>query len=513
MINKRNNSVVEAGASGVVGYKGDDKLLLGIVLSVITFWLFAQTTLNVAPAMRADLGIDENWSNIAVSITALFSGIFIVVMGGLGDRIGRVRIALVGVVLNALGSLLIAASPSGTVAFLMTGRIIQGLSAACIMPSTLALLKAYYEGPARQRAVSFWSIGSWGGSGLCSLFGGAVASTIGWRWIFWMSIVISIISYLLMRSTPESKVEQTGERHNFDWSGLIAFMISMVSINVVIGQGSKLGWTSNLIIGLSVVFIIAVSVFFKIESSKSSAFVDFKLFKNSTYAGATLSNFLLNGAAGTLLVALTLVQKGAGLSSFEAGMLTIGYLIAILATIRVGEKLLQKWGPRKPMLLGCSITAVGILLTCFSFLYAWQYMIAAVIGFTLFGIGLGCYATPSTDAALSNVPQNQVGSAAGIYKMASSLGAAFGVAISAALFTGLSNGHVVYWSELFIGRTDNIEVRFAAAVALLFNVLMTLVAIAAIMKTVPKSTQKNDEPLSIAEKVANNLKSRVHSIN
>ena len=492
MTNKENNSVVKPGASVSVGYKGDDKLLLGIVLSVITFWLFAQTTLNVAPAMRADLGIDENWSNIAVSITALFSGIFIVVMGGLGDRIGCVKIALVGVVLNAIGSLLIAVSPSGTVAFLLVGRIIQGLSAACIMPSTLALLKAYYEGPARQRAVSFWSIGSWGGSGLCSLFGGAVASTIGWRWIFWMSIAISIISYLLMRSTPESNVEQTGERHNFDWSGLIAFMVSMVSINVVIGQGSKLGWTSNPIIALSAVFLIAVTVFFKIESTKANAFVDFKLFNNSTYAGATLSNFLLNGAAGTLLVALTLVQKGAGLSSFEAGLLTIGYLVAILATIRVGERLLQKWGPRKPMLLGCSITAVGILLTCLSFLYAWQYMIAAVIGFTLFGIGLGCYAKPSTDAALSTVPQYPVGSAAGIYKMASSLGAAFGVAISAALFTGLSSGHVVYWSELFIGRTDNVEVRFAAAVALLFNVLMTLIAIAAIIKTVPESSAKNE---------------------
>lgn len=149
MTNKINNSVVGSGVSGSVGYKGDDKLLLGIVLSVITFWLFAQTTLNVAPAMRTDLGIDENWSNIAVSITALFSGIFIVVMGGLGDRVGRVKIALVGVVLNAIGSFLIAASPTGTVAFLMVGRIIQGLSAACIMPSTLALLKAYYEGPAR----------------------------------------------------------------------------------------------------------------------------------------------------------------------------------------------------------------------------------------------------------------------------------------------------------------------------------------------------------------------------
>ena len=468
-------------------YKGHDKLLLGIVLSVVTFWLFAQTTLNVAPAMRADLGIDENWSNIAVSITALFSGIFIVVMGGIGDRIGRVKIALAGVVLNIIGSLLIAVSPTGTVSFLMLGRIIQGLSAACIMPSTLALVKAYYDGPARQRAVSFWSIGSWGGSGLCSLFGGAVASTIGWRWIFLMSIAISLVSYWLIRSTPESKVEETGKRQAFDWSGLFTFMVAMVALNIVIGQGAKLGWTSGVIMALAAVFVVATGAFFKIELSKPNAFVDFKLFNNSTYAGATLSNFLLNGAAGTLLVSLTLVQKGAGLSSFEAGMLTLGYLVAILSTIRVGEKLLQKWGPRKPMLLGCVITALGILLTCATFLYAWQYMIASVIGFTLFGIGLGCYATPSTDAALSNVPQNQVGAAAGIYKMASSLGAAFGVAISAALFTGLSAGHVVFGDSFFIGRTDNIDVRFAAAVALLFNVFMTLVAIAAIIKTVPKS--------------------------
>lgn len=473
--------------TAVIPYKGNDKLLLGIVLGVITFWLFAQTTLNVAPAMRADLGIDENWSNIAVSITALFSGIFIVVMGGLGDRLGRVKTTLIGIVLNIIGSLLIAVSPAGTVTFLLAGRIIQGLSAACIMPSTLAMLKSYYDGPARQRAVSFWSIGSWGGSGLCSLFGGAVASTIGWRWIFWMSIVVSIISFLLIRSTPESKVEQTGEKKNFDWSGLIAFIIALVSLNIVIGQGSKIGWTNPLILGLVAVFAIAFIAFYKIESGKGNAFVDFKLFNNKTYTGATISNFLLNGAAGTLLVALTLVQKGAGMSSFQAGMLTLGYLIAILATIRVGEKLLQKWGPRKPMILGCSITAVGILLTSLSFLYTWQYVISAVIGFTLFGIGLGCYATPSTDAALSNVPQEQAGSAAGIYKMASSLGAAFGVAISAALFTGLTNSSIVFFAELFVGRTDNIHIRFAAAIALLFNVLMTLIAIIAIMKTVPKA--------------------------
>ena len=82
--------------------------------------------------------------------------------------------------------------------------------------------------------------------------------------------------------------------------------------------------------------------------------------------------------------------------------------------------------------------------------------------------------------------QEQAGSAAGIYKMASSLGAAFGVAISAAIFTALSNSDTVMFANLFLGRTDNIEIRYAAAVALLFNVFMTVVAIISIMITVPK---------------------------
>ena len=211
--------------------RGTNHLIVGIVLAVVTFWLFAQTTLNVAPTIRADLQISESLSNIAVTITALFSGIFIVVAGGLADRFGRVKLTYVGLALSALGSLLIALSP----------------------------------------------------------------------------------------------------------------------------------------------------------------------------ASATLSNFLLNGAAGTLLVALALVLQGAGLSSFQAGLLTLGYLVAILGTIRVGEKLLQQLGARRPMLMGCAITAAGILLTTFTFLRARQYMIVAFVGFTLFGVGLGFYATPSTDAALFNV--------------------------------------------------------------------------------------------------------------
>jgi len=100
------------------GYHGTDTLIFGIVLAVFTFWLFAQSTLNIAPAIRDSLGITESVSNTAVSISALFSGIFIVVAGGLADRFGRVKLTNVGLALSAIGSLLIAISPAGTATFL-----------------------------------------------------------------------------------------------------------------------------------------------------------------------------------------------------------------------------------------------------------------------------------------------------------------------------------------------------------------------------------------------------------
>ncbi len=479
-------------ASSVVHhYQGDNKLILGIVLAVVTFWLFAQTTLNVAPAMRSDLRITESISNIAVSITALFSGIFIVVAGGLADHFGRMRFTYIGLLLSITGSLLIALSPSGTATFLLIGRVVQGVSAACIMPATLALMKAYFDGKDRQRALSFWSIGSWGGSGLSALFGGLVASTLGWRWIFWMSVAVAVVSWLLLRGTPESKAESTG-RKAFDWSGLVDFVVMMVALNIVIGQGASLGWMSATVVTLTIVFLVAVVLFFKIELGNPNGFIDLRLFGNKTFSGATLSNCLLNGAAGTLLVVLTLVQEAAGLSSLQSGLLTVGYLVGVLATIRIGEKLLQRMGYRKPMLIGSSVTGIGIVLTAFTFLLARQYLVVAFVGFTLFGIGLGLYATPSTDAAIANVPQENAGSASGIYKMASSIGAAFGVAISAAIFAGFSRGQGFGpFADLAMGRTDNLAVRFAASMALLFNVLMVAIAIVAIVMTVPTVSESD----------------------
>jgi len=476
-------------------YRGDDKLLFGIILGVLAFWLFAQTTLNIAPTMAADLGVGTSVMNIAVSITALFSGIFIVVVGGLADRIGRVKVLMWGFAFSIAGSLLVGFAPPGALAasVLILGRVCQGLSGAFIMPASLALIKTYWEGPSRQRAVSLWSMGSWGGSGFAALFGGLMAENVGWRWIFFASAGVSLLGMLMVRGTPESRISNLGA-YSFDAKGVISFMVAMVALQVLTTQGSQMGWTNPITLGLVAVVAVVGLIFFKVESTARSPFVNFGLFKNSIYTGATISNLLLNGVAGMLLVSMMLLQVGGGFSAQQAGMLTLGYAIAIVAFIRVGEKMLQRFGARKPMIWGSLIVGLSILLLMPTNVLIGQYKILAVISYTLFGLGLAFYATPSTDAALSNLPDDQAGSGSGIYKMASSLGASFGVAISAAIFTALSaNDGSTQWLSgviTFAGRQDNVGIRQAALIALGFNLLMVVAAIVSIVLTVPKGREE-----------------------
>ena len=472
------------------GFVGNDRLLVGMILGVLTFWLFAQSTLNIAPDMQRDLGIGAGTMTGAVAAAALFSGIFIVVAGGLADRFGRMRVLRIGFMLGIAGSLLVGLAPAGGLGtgMLLLGRALQGLSAACIMPASLALVKAYWDGAARQRAVSLWSIGSWGGGGLAALFGGLVAQSLGWRWIFFLSIAVSLVGLWMIRGTPESKADSSGP-YRFDVAGVLTFMVALIALQVLVLQGATLGWASPLALGLVAVTVVAAVAFYRIEAGKSDGFVDLGLFRNRTYTGATLSNFLINATVGMQLVSLQLVQMGGGMSAQQAGMLTLGYAIAIIAFIRVGEKLLQRFGPRKPMVWGCAITGLAIALLMATNTMLESYRIVAIIGYTLFGLGLAFYATPSTDAALANLPMEQSGSGAGIYKMASSLGAALGVAISGAIFTALGGGSGIRWLEgviTFQGRVDNLAVREAAMVALGFNVLMVVAAVVSIMLTIPR---------------------------
>jgi len=458
---------------GQSSFKGNDRLTLGMVFGVLTFWLFAQSMVNIIPAVRADIDIPLESLNLAVSLSALFSGCFIVVIGGLADTFGRVKMTYIGFILSILGCLCLILA-QGTLLFTF-GRIIQGLSAACIMPATLALIKTYYAGSERQRALSFWSIGSWGGSGLCSLAGGAIATYLGWKWIFIFSIIFSVVGMLLIRGTPESKIEES-QKQPFDYLGLISFVIALISLNLVITKGAKFGWTSAEVGCLLVIFVVSLFIFFRVEQlKKERSFIDFALFDNRPYTGASFSNFMLNAVAGTLLVASIYVQQERGFTAFQSGALTIGYLIAVLGMIRVGEKILQKVGAKKPMVWGTLTTGIGVAIMALTFLPNTTYVVVVFVGYILFGLGLGFYATPSTDTAISSASADKIGVASGIYKMASSLGGAFGMAISASVYTAL----------LPLGGA------VAASAGLLVNVAFCVLAILSIMLMVPENAGKH----------------------
>ena len=454
-------------------FRGDNRLLAGIIIGVLTFWLFAQSVVSVIPALQSSFNANIGTINIAVSLTSLFAGLFVVGAGDIADKFGRVKMTYLGLALNIVGSLLIIIAPFPWL--LITGRALQGLAGACIMPATLAIVNTYFLGKERQRALSYWSIGSWGGSGICSLFGGWVASTIGWHWIFIISIALSFVAFFLIKHTPETKAETTGsEVKKFDVIGLILLVITLLSVNVVVTQASDKGLFSPMILTLFVVFFIAGFAFLIYENKADNPLVDFHLFRNKGYSGATVSNFMLNGVAGgTIVVINTFYQQTLGFTSGQAGMISITYLISVLIMIRVGEKILQAQGAKRPLLFGSAFTFIGLLLLSLTFLPDIWYIISSVVGYLLFGTGLGMYATPSTDTAVAEAPDEKVGVASGVYKMASSLGNAFGVAMSSTIYGLFASAMNLQWG---------------GAAGVLFNAGIAVLAFFMILLLVPKRT-------------------------
>ena len=206
-------------------------------------------------------------------------------------------------------------------------------------------------------------------------------------------------------------------------------------VNLFISKGHGWGWSSPLSLTMLAGALAAGTIFIRNGMRKGeAALIDFALFSNRAYGAAVLSNFLINGAIGTMMIASIWLQQGHHLTPLESGMMTLGYLVTVLAMIRVGEKLLQRYGARLPMMAGPVLTAIAIALISCTFLEKALYIGVVFASNVLFGLGLGCYATPSTDTAVANAPENKIGVASGIYKMGSSLGGAMGIAVTASLF-------------------------------------------------------------------------------
>lgn len=418
------------------------KLLTGIVLSILTYWLFAQAFLNIGPKIQTTFDASPDIVNISVSLTSFVTGVFMVVAGNISDKFGKVKLTRIALVLSIVGSLMLIVS--GNVVMLLLGRIVQGLSAAIIMPATISIVNDFFDGDDRQKALSFWSIGAFGGTGLSSFFAGALATFIFWQSIFILSIILSIVALVLLRKLPESRINKA-ETSPFDYIGLIIFIIMIGSISFVITQGYKIGWLNAVTVILFVIFLICIYIFFKVERVKKVPFIDLDLFKNRPYIGAVLANFLLNTGVGVIALLNMYVQSGLKLTAFQAGLLTLPYLISLLLVIRLGEKSIKRFGAKRAMIIGPIFTGLGVLMFSLTFFDTTLYIVVALIGAICFGGGTGLFATPALSTAVSTTPPEKVGVASGIFKMGSTLGGAFGIAIMTSIFTGIiQSGHSIH---------------------------------------------------------------------
>ncbi|MGS0651677.1 MFS transporter, partial [Staphylococcus arlettae] len=263
-----------------------DLYILGMVLAILTFWLFAQSMINIIPTMQKDLKVSSGILNISTSLTSLFCGLFIVVGGGIADRLGRKKMTYVGLVISIVGSLLVIVATEPVL--LIVARALQGLSAALVMPATLALIKTTFQESERQRALSYWSFGSWGGGGITTFVGGLIATYFDWRMIFILSIVIAVIAMFLLKNIEETKVAKVN-KEKFDIIGFSIFVVTLLVINIIVTQGQDLGWLSFPIVALFIASIVLTFAFIFFERTRKHQFIDFELFQSKPFTGAVLT--------------------------------------------------------------------------------------------------------------------------------------------------------------------------------------------------------------------------------
>ncbi|HDJ4147436.1 TPA: MFS transporter [Staphylococcus aureus] len=409
-------------------------IIIAIMLSALTYWLFAQSFINIGPLVGQTYQTSPAVLNLSISLTSFATGIFMVAAGDIADKIGQLRMTYMGLIISMFASLLLIISD--ITALLIIGRILQGLSAAILLPSTVGVLNNQFKGEHLRRAISYLMISTVGGIGLAGVIGGLIDTNFGWQMNFIISIVIAFIAILLLKGTPE-KVSQHSHRHPFDYKGMSIFAVMIGSFTLLLTQGFEQGWFSTFSFICLSIFIITTLIFIIIERRHEVPFIDFSVLRNRPFIGAFLNNFVLNSGLGVTVVFFIYAQTHLGLSAAQSGLVTLPYAIVAVAMIRLGEKATLRFGGKLMLIIGPLFPVIGITIISMTQLSASQYVIAVIIGFVICAIGNGLVATPGLTIAIFSMPNEKVGLATGLYKMSGTLGGAFGIALSTTVFSML----------------------------------------------------------------------------
>lgn len=370
------------------------------------------TVVNLAlPRLAQDLTAGSEALTWVVNAYTLTLAALVLLGGALGDRFGRRRVYVVGVVGFATASAACGLAPD--VRTLITARAVQGVAAALLTPGSLALLQATFVPEDRSRAIGAWS-GLTGVAGATGPFlGGWLIQVADWRWAFLVNLPLAaVVVAITQRHVPESRPPSTGK--SLDWVGAGLLAVSLAALTFALTAASNQPWTSARVAGAVALSLLVGVAFGWWEHHSPSPLVPLTLFASRVFVVANLVTFVVYAALGVVFFSLGIVlQVGAGLPPVQAGLSLLPVTVLMLLFSSRAGAFMDRVGARVPMALGPVVAAVGVALL--SRIDADpNYVLDVVLPVMVFGAGLTLLVTPLTATVLAAVPGDVVGLASGV---------------------------------------------------------------------------------------------------
>ena len=368
------------------------------------------TVVNVAlPALREDLGAGLATQQWVVEAYLLTLGSLILVGGSMGDVLGRRRIFLLGLMGFGVTSLLCAIAPSG--GFLIAARALQGVAGALLVPSSLAIITATFDGPGRGAAIGSWT--AWTGIGIVigPLVGGALVDLISWRAVFAVNLPLVAVTVLLtLRGVSESRDPEAHAA--LDWPGAVLCALGLAGVVFALTEQQAEGWGT--VAPALITGIVLLAAFLVRELRAAQPMLPLGLFSNRNFTVGNLATVAVYGGLGAAILFLTLyLQQVAGYSAFQAGLAAapVTFLLFLLSK-RFGA-LAERIGPRLPMTAGPLLAGAG-LISLVRVDASGDYLADVLPGLLAFAIGLALTVAPLTATVLGSVDQRHAGVASGV---------------------------------------------------------------------------------------------------
>jgi EmrB/QacA subfamily drug resistance transporter len=395
--------------------------------------LVDQTAVPLAtPDVLGDLGgaISEGQWILTANVLPLAA---LMVLGGrLGDLLGLRRVFLAGTVIFACAT--VGAGAAQDMPMLIAARAIQGVGAALMMPTAVAITSAVY--PPERRG---WALGLLAGASaffaaLGPVLGGLLTS-INWRLVFLINVPLAVVAVLLtLSSTPDFRPAE-GSRPKIDYPGTVTFGLGIAALVFGLSQGQADGWGAPSTVAALAASVLLLVAFVVIELHVQSPLLEFRLFRHLNFLAANVSQFLagmIELGLGFLMPFFLLLVVG--VSPEIAGIALIPATIPIILAGPLAGRAFDKVGGRAPLVFGYLVlVASGVALAA---AVSEQNVGSLVPGLLLQGLGLGVVLTVNDPTGLSAVPEDARGQAAGTINTTEQLGGAVGIAALAAVEVG-----------------------------------------------------------------------------